>query len=174
MKKRQIKTAKGVSNKEIKVIAELEFIEKRYFKRKDIVHLFNNKKEMINAIYTLAKKGRIVRLNKDKYYLVPVKARLGRWTDEPFVVIDETMDGKDYFIGGWGAANYWRLTDQIPFRYDVYTTRRQGKNKILGTEITFHRTSKNKIKKAVVKNINNHNFLILNKQEMKKWMKSRK
>jgi len=171
--KNQAKTAKGISNKEVKIIAELEFNEKRYFKRSDIKYLFKNKKEMINTIYRLVKKHRIVRLNKDKYYLVPIKARIGMWTDDPFVIIDETMEGKDYFIGGWGAANYWRLTDQVPFRYDIYTTRRQGRYKILGVTIVFHRTTKSNLKKAVVKKINNHNFYILNKQEMKKWMKLR-
>lgn len=171
MRRKEINTAKGVSNKEMKVIAELEFNEKRYFVRKDIKHLFKNNKEMTNSIYRLVKKGRVVRLNKDKYYLVPVKARLGRWTDEPFIVIDETMNGKDYFIGGWASANYWRLTDQIPFRYDVYTTRRQGEYNILGIKIIFHRTSRKKIKKAVIRSIKNHNFSILNRMEMKKWMK---
>lgn len=166
-------TLKGISHKEIKIIAELEFHEKRYFRREDIKHLFKNKKEMTNVIYNLVKKGRFVRLNKNKYFLVPMKARMGKGTDEPFIIIDEALDGKDYFIGGWGAANYWRLTDQIPFRYDVYTTRRQGTYEILGVKIIFHRTTKERIKKAVVKQLNNHSFYIMSKKEMKKWIKLR-
>ena len=47
---------KGISPKEIKIISELEFNEKKYFKKEDIQHLFKNKKEMTNAIYNLAKK----------------------------------------------------------------------------------------------------------------------
>ena len=60
---------KGISHKEIKIISELEFNEKRYFRREDIQHLFKNKREMTNAIYNLAKKERIVALNKNKYFL---------------------------------------------------------------------------------------------------------
>ena len=164
---------KGISHKEIKIISELEFNEKRYFRREDIQHLFKNKREMTNAIYNLAKKRRIVTLNKNKYFLVPIKARLGEWTDEPFIIIDETLNGKDYFIGGWAAANYYKLTDQIPFKYDVYTTRRQGEYNILGVKIIFHRTTKEKIKKATINQLNNHSFYIMNKKEMKKWMKLR-
>ena len=168
-----INEVKGISQKEIKIIAELEFHEKRYFKREDIEKFFKNTKEIANTIYNLTKKDRIVRLSKNKYFLVPIKARLGKWTDEPFIIIDEVLDGIDYFIGGWAAANYWRLTDQIPFKYDVYTTRRQGEYNLLGVKIIFHRTTKEKIKKAIVKIINSHQFRIMNRREMKKWMKSR-
>jgi len=171
--KEQNAEVKGISSKEIKIIAELEFNEKKYFRREDIQHLFKNKKEMTNAIYNLAKKERIVALNRNKYFLVPIKARLGKWTDEPFTIIDEVMDGKDYFIGGWAAANYYRLTDQIPFKYDVYTTRRQGEYNILGVKIIFHRTTKERIKKAVIKQLNKNSFYIMDKKEMKKWMKLR-
>ena len=171
--KEQNIVVKGISPKEIKIISELEFNEKKYFKREDIQHLFKNKKEMTNAIYNLAKKERIVALNKNKYFLVPIKARLGKWTDEPFIIIDEVMNGQGYFIGGWAVANHYRITDQIPFKYDVYTTKRQGKYNILGVKIIFHRTTKERIKNAVIEKLNNHSFSIMNKKEMKKWMKLR-
>lgn len=165
---------KGLSNKDIKIVSELEFNKKYYFKREDIVKFFKNKKEMINTLFSLNKKGRIVKLNKNKYFLVPIKARIGRWTDEPFIIIDETMEGKDYFIGGYGAANYWRLTDQIPFKYEVYTIRRQGKYRLLGVDIIFHRTTKERIKKtSCEQRINGHLFKILNKAESRKWIKLR-
>ena len=165
---------RGISNKEIKIISDLEFREKKYFTREDIAEHFKNNKEMINTIYSLVKKDRVVRLSKNKYFLVPIKARIGKWSDEPFIIIDETLDGKDYFIGGWSAANYWRLTDQIPFRYDVYTTRRQGKYKILGVEIFFHRATKENINKnSCEREINIHKFRILNKRGSRKWMKLR-
>ena len=165
---------RGLSAKEMKIVSNLEFSEKYYFTREDIEAYVTHKREMINTIYALVKKGRVVRLNKNKYFLVPIKARLGKWTDEPFVIIDETLNGKDYYVGGWAAANYWRLTDQIPFRYDVYTTRRQGRYNLLGVEIIFHRTTKeNMIKKSCEKEINKHKFKILNKKESKRWMSLR-
>lgn len=164
---------KGLSNKEIQIVSDLEFREKYYFTREDIIKHFKHKKEMINILYSLVKKGRITRLNKNKYFLVPVKARIGKWTDDPFTIIDETLNGKDYYIGGWVAANYWRFTDQIPFRYDVYTTRRQGTYTLLGVKIIFHRTTKNNLKKAIKQETRDHSFFILNKKEAKQWMKLR-
>jgi len=78
---------KGLSEKEIKIVSDLEFKRKYYFSRGDIKNHFKNKKEMTNTIYNLIKKGRFVRFNKDKYFLVPIKARLNKWTDEPFIII---------------------------------------------------------------------------------------
>ena len=165
---------KGLSKREVEIIAWLEFNKKYFFTIKDIEHFLKNKTQRYNIIKNLIYKKRILKLNKEKYYLVPIKAKLGKWIEEPFVVIDEIMNGKDYYIGGWGAANYWRLTDQIPFRFDVYTTRRQGKLNVLNTEITFHRSTKESMnKKAIVKKIQKHEFSILNKRESKGWMKSR-
>lgn len=165
---------RGLSNKDIKIVSELEFNKKYYFKRENIAKFFKNKKEMINTLFSLNKKGRIVKLNKNKYFLVPIKARIGRWTDEPFIIIDETMEGKDYFIGGYGAANYWGLTDQIPFKYEVYTIRRQGKYNLLGVDIIFRRTTKERIRKVSCERIiNGHPFKILNKAESRKWIKLR-
>jgi predicted transcriptional regulator of viral defense system len=164
---------KGLSSQEMKLASELEFKGNYYFTRKDIAPLFENEKQITNALYGLKKKERIIKLNRSKYYFIPIKARSGKWIDDIPIAIDEILDGQDYFIGGWFASNSWRLTDQIPFQADVYTTRRQGKVKIFNMRIIFHRTSKRNLKKAIVQKIQNHNFFILNKKEAGEWMKSR-
>ena len=172
--KKNVIELKGLSKKEVEIIAWLEFNKKYFFSIEEIKQFFKNKTQRYNIIKNLLKKKRILKLNKTKYYLVPIKAKSGSWAEDPFIVIDESMNGKDYYIGGWGAANYWMLTDQIPFRYDIFTTRRQGKMKVLNTEIIFHRTTKNNIKKkAIIQKIQNHEFRIINKKESKKWMKLR-
>ena len=164
---------KGLSKKEMEIIAWLEFYQKYFFSIEEIRSFFKNKMQRYNTIKNLIKKKRIVKLNKSKYYLIPIKAKSGGWSENAFIIADEIMDGKDYFIGGWSAANYLGLTDQMPFWIEVYTTRRQGKKKILNTGFIFKRTTHKKIKKAIIKKINKHAFKIMNKREMKKWMKSR-
>jgi len=164
---------KGLSKKEMEIVSWLEFHERYFFTSTDIDRFAENRTQRYNVIKNLAKKGRIARLNRAKYYLVPVRARSGRWSENPFIIADEACDGKDYFIGGWAAANYWKLTDQIPMRIDVYTTRRQGNLNVLNAKITFHRTSKRRLGKAVVKRVQGHSFRMLSRKEAKKWMKSR-
>ena len=165
---------KGLSKTEMQVVANLEFSGKYYFSRENIANLFKNKRQMTNILYTLRKKGRIHALNKNKYFLVPVKARTGKWVDNPLIIADEMLDGKGYYVGGWYAVSYWRLTDQIPFQVDIHTTKRQGKVTIMNTRFVFHRTTKKNLRKAVLQKIENHQFLILDKEQTKKWMTSKR
>jgi predicted transcriptional regulator of viral defense system len=164
---------KALSKNEVTVIAWLEFYEKYFFTIGDIKQFFKNKRQRYNLIQRLLAKKRIIKLNREKYYLIPIKARTGKWVEDPFVLADEIFNGSNYFIGGWSAANYWRLTNQIPFWTEVYTTKRQGKREILNTKFIFRRTTKEKTKKVVISKMNKHTFRILNKRETKKWMKLR-
>ena len=164
----------GLSKKELEIVAYLEFEKTYFFTRKDISRFFSSYNQTRHTLHKLIKKGRIISLNRNKYYLVPIKAKSGKWSEDSFLIVDEVMNGKDYFIGGWAAANYWRLTDQIPMKIEVYTTKRNGTKKYLSTAIIFRRTTKERIKKVAVTNeTSNHQFKILNKEESKKWLKSR-
>jgi hypothetical protein len=82
-------------------------------------------------------------------------------------------NGKEYYINGWASANYWHLTDQIPSVYDVYTPNKQGTKIILNTRITFHRIRKIDASKVTTKKIAEHTFIILNKNNSAKWIKSK-
>lgn len=165
---------KNLSKKEIEVISDLEFKKKYYFTKEDIKKHFDKKEQITKLIYHLKRKERIIKLNKNKYFLVPIKARTGKWTDNPYIIADEIFNGEDYFVGGWAAANYWKLTDQIPMQYDIWTTKRQGKTKILGVRFVFHRTTQKRIEEASSQKVENHTFRILNKEKTKKWIKLRK
>ncbi|MEK6892645.1 MAG: hypothetical protein AABX07_00410 [Nanoarchaeota archaeon] len=164
---------KGLSSKETTIIAWLESYEKYFFTIEDVKHFFKNKKQQYNYIQRLLQKKRIVKINKEKYYLIPIKARSGGWAEDPFILADEIMNSKDYYIGGFSAANHYHLTDQIPFWIEVYTTKKYGRKKIFNTGFIFRRTTPERIKKAVIRKVNKHPFRIMNKREMKKWMKLR-
>ena len=165
---------KGLSKKEIELIASLEFDEKYFFTSADVDLFAKNKIQRYNLIKNLLKKKRIIKLNRTKYILIPIKAKGDYWSEDGFILADEMCDGKNYVIGGYAAANYWRLSDQIPFQVDVYTTRRQGKKKIMNTRIVFHRTTAKKVKSAEIKTIQKHACRIMSKEETKKWMRSLK
>ena len=96
----------SLSKKEIVVISDLEFRRKYYFRKEDIKKHFDNPVQITKIIYHLRRKKRIVKLNQNKYYLIPIKARTGKWTEHPYLVADEIFEGENYFIGGWAAANY--------------------------------------------------------------------
>jgi len=164
---------KSLSAQEVRIISDLEFKQKYYFTRDDIKDFFENQSKLNYTIHRLITKKRIVKLNRNKYYLVPIKARTGKWTDDSFIIADEIFNGKDYYIGGWAAANYWRLTDQIPMKIEVYTNKRNGTMKILSNTFIFRKTTPRRIKNAVTEKTNTHTFRILSKKEAKEWMKLR-
>lgn len=164
----------GLSKKEIEIISWFEFHQKYFFNSHDIEKFSKNKTQRYNTIKNLLKKKRIVKLNRNKYYLIPIKAKSGSWTLHPFIIADEACNSKNYFIGRWAAANYWKLTDQIPMQIDVFTTKRQGVMKILNTRVVFHRTTAKRIQNSIMKKIGEHIFRIENKQNSRTWLKSRK
>jgi predicted transcriptional regulator of viral defense system len=163
----------GLSSKEMQVMAELEFDGRYFFTREDIRHHFTSDSSMRHTIHKLLKKKRIISLNKNKYYMVPIKAKTGKWAEDEFILADEVMDGKDYFIGGWAAANYWHLTEQVPVKTEVFSLKRYGKKTILNTPFIFRKTTAKRLKQAVTKDINGHPFRILNAAESKRWLSKR-
>jgi predicted transcriptional regulator of viral defense system len=164
----------GISRKEMEVIANLEFDQRYFFTRQDIARFFKTKQRISDFIFGLKKKGRIIKINREKYYLIPIKARSGGWSEHPFIVADEICNSKDYVIGGWAAAKYWRLTEQIPAQMDIYTTKRQGTYRIMNTRFVFHRTTVRKISNGILKEIENHPFRIISKKETEQWHNLRK
>jgi predicted transcriptional regulator of viral defense system len=164
---------KSLSKKEIEVIAELEFNQRYYFTRDEIKHHFETESKLRYSIHRLLMKKRIIGMNKNKYYLIPIKAKSGRWSDDPFIIADEMFNGKDYYIGGWSAANYWRLTEQIPMKIEVFTKKRNGRETILSTDFIFRKTTQKRIDNAARGKIRDHPFRILDKKDTKKWLRSK-
>lgn len=164
---------KGISKTEIKLISKLEFEKKQFFTTEDIEEVARDKTQRYNIIKNLLKKDRIEKLNKTKYYLIPIKAQYSSWAEWSFIVADEAMNGKDYCIGGWAAAHYWGLTEQVPAKIEVYSTKRQGQQTIVNTPLIFRRTTRKRLKKTTTRTIKGHTFKILNKEETKRWLSKR-
>jgi predicted transcriptional regulator of viral defense system len=159
---------KGLSAKEIKVVSYLELEKKRFFTRNDIKKFFKNKNELNVYIHKLKKKKRIIKINKNKYYLIPIQAYKGKWSEHPFILIDEICNSKGYCIGGKSAAHYWGFIEQIPIEIEVFSRTRQGKKKLFGFNIIFRRVRR--LPKYIKRKIKDHDFLIAAKDECKRWI----
>lgn len=160
---------KGLSEKELKFISKLELKGKYFFTRKEIKNNFTSTNEMNVYLYRLKNKGRIIKLNKKKYFLIPIRAVNNKWSEHPFILIDEIMEGKEYCIVGKAAAYYWKLTDQIPREYEVYNTKKHKAIIIFHAKINFKKRRKINIPKSTEKTIYGHKFLIATKKEAKEW-----
>ena len=160
---------RGLSEKELKLISELELNQKYFFKLSDVTKYFKNENERNVYIYRLKKKGRILKLNKNKYLLMPIKAIGNNWSEHPFILIDEIMNSKNYCIVGTASLNYWHLTDQIPQVFEVWNNRTHKKINILNTLISFKKHKLKDIPKNEKRQIYNHQFIIATKEESKRW-----
>ncbi len=159
---------KSHSKREIEVISFLELEGKRFFTRIDIRKFFKSRRSFAFAMHKLKSKKRVVKINKEKYYLIPIQAFRGKWSEHPFIIIDEIFSGKNYFIGGKAAAHYWGLIEQIPTEIDAYSTTRQGKKKFFDAVINFKRVRK--LGKYVERKVKNHKFNIATKEMSRKWI----
>ncbi len=161
---------KSLSEKELAFISKLELESRYFFTRNDIKGNFTSSNEMNVYLYRLKAKGRVIKLNKTKYFLVPIKAVGNKWSEHPFIVIDEIMNGKESCIVGKAAANYWKLIDQIPFEFEVYNTRKHGMVNIFHSRLNFKKRRAVNIPKSILKKVHNHSFIIATKKESKKWI----
>src|SRR3989344_3166200 len=158
---------KSLSEKELSFISRMELKEKYFFIREEIKDYFTSDNEMNVYLHRLKRKERIIKLNKAKYFLIPVKAVGGKWSEHPYILIDEIMNGRDYCIVGKAAAHYWKWIEQIPVEYEVYTTKKQGIVDIFHTRLHFRR--RRKIPQGVIKTVFGHPFIIATKQGSERW-----
>ncbi len=157
----------GLSGKEIEMVSYLELEGKRFFTRSDIKKFFKGQNEMGVYIHRLVRKGRVVKINRGKYYLVPIQAYQGKWSEHPFIIADEIFDGKRYCIGGKSAAHYWGYIEQIPAETEVFSTAKQGKREFFGFSIRIRRVRK--LPESVRIEIQGHGVMIATKEESGKW-----
>ncbi len=160
----------SLSQKELGFISKLELEEKYFFTRDEIRATFTSDNEMNVYLHRLRKKGRIVKLNQSKYFLIPVKAVGSKWSEHPFILVDEIMNGTDYCIVGKAAAHYWKLIDQIPFEIEVYSTKKHGIVEMFRVRLNFKRRRVKNFPKHVERKVHGHRCIIATKKEAHQWI----
>jgi predicted transcriptional regulator of viral defense system len=82
-----------------------------------------------HILMNLASKGRLQRIEKGKYLLIPEVAGIeGFWAEEPWVIVPHLV--KEYYVGFWTAMNFWGMTEQIPYTVFVATTKQKKKSSL--------------------------------------------
>ena len=110
---------------ELKLVLDLEKEEKRVFNTKDAYRILGTSRDSVNtALYRLRKKGRIQKIERGKYLLVPARSGYeGRWTEMPFLIAHHLAE--PYYIGFASALNHWNMTEQVPDSTYIVTTKRK-------------------------------------------------
>lgn len=95
----------------------------------------------------LVRKGWLARVRRGLYLVLPLEAEPGRpvTPDDPWVLAREAFS--PCYIGGWSAAEYWGLTEQL-FRSTLVVTSaniRTRSVELLGQEFRLFRVPKSRI-----------------------------
>lgn len=152
---------------ELKLLFTLEKEGKSVFKTDDAYRIIDSSRDSVNtALYRLRKKGRIEKIERGKYLLIPAKSGIeGAWAEMPFLIASELA--APYYIGFWSALNYWGMTEQVPSVTFVVTTKRKKRKKLVYGPITFEfiTLSKKKFFGMVEEKIEGGTFNISSKEK---------
>jgi predicted transcriptional regulator of viral defense system len=104
----------NLSKDELYLISRAEFERQKLITSAFADRLFDNPKRTADILDTLARKGRLLQLQRGKYLLVPIKAPNQQWAPNEFMVAALWMGDTPYYIGYFTMYNYWGFTEQIP------------------------------------------------------------
>ena len=103
---------------------EKYIIGKHFIIVKEILKNFKGNKDSLKiALHRLEQKGKIERIEKGKYLIIPLGAEKGKYTLHEFVIGSTLIE--PYSIAYWSALNHYGLTEQIPTTVFLQTTARK-------------------------------------------------
>lgn len=123
---------KNLSKDELYLISRAEFEKQKLITTQFVQKLFPDKNKASRVLFFLTKKGRLLKIEKGKYVLVPLKAPNQQWMPNEFILASLWMGNAPYYIGYFTMYNYWGFTEQIPRTIFVLNTVKSRKTVIQG------------------------------------------
>jgi len=123
---------KNLSKDELYLISRAEFEKQKLITTSFAQKLFPDKNKASRVLSFLTKKGRLLKIEKGKYVLVPIKAPNQQWMPNEFILASLWMGNAPYYIGYFTMYNYWGFTEQIPRTIFVLNTAKSRKTVIQG------------------------------------------
>lgn len=123
---------KNLSKDELYLISRAEYEKQKLITTEFVQKLFPDKNKASRVLVFLTQKGRLIRIEKGKYVLVPIKAPNQQWMPNEFIVASLWMGDIPYYIGYFTMYNYWGFTDQVPRTVFVLNTGKSSKKDING------------------------------------------
>jgi predicted transcriptional regulator of viral defense system len=128
-------------NRLLLTLAEKEISVFSFDEAKRILQTSNQ--SVRHVLMDLTRKGRLQRIQRGRYLLVPERAGMELyWAESPWVIVPHLIDV--YYVGFWTAMNYWGMTEQIPYTVFVATTKRKCDLKFGNQRYEFVTLSKKK------------------------------
>jgi len=137
------RTLRGISKIHRELLSRLHRAFTRPFSTTEAAEELNLPRRRANRLLAhWASRGWLSRIRKGVYITVPLDAvNPGEWRGDPWVIASTLFS--PCYIGGWSAAEYWGLTEQIFADIIVFTEsgERNRRQMIKGTMFILARTS---------------------------------
>ena len=124
-----------LSKDAVYLLSRTEFEKQKVITTDYSVKILGNYLKAIRLLDRLAKKNRLIQLNRGKYLVVPLRAPNQSWMPHEFVIASLWMGETPYYIGYSSIYNYWGFTEQIPQKVTILNIDKNRARKI--KKITF-------------------------------------
>jgi len=115
---------------ELYLISRAEYEKQKLITTAFAHKLFPQSQIAAAVLDSLCRKGRLIKLQRGKYILVPIKAPNQQWMPNEFVVASLWMGTIPYYVGYFVMYHYWGYTDQVPQTVHILNTRHNAETKI--------------------------------------------
>lgn len=105
---------KNISKDELYLISRSNYEKQKLITTRFVQKLFPDKNKASRVLSSLIRKGRLLRIEKGKYFLVPIDAPNQEWAPNEYVAASLWMGDAPYYVGYFSMYNYWGFTEQIP------------------------------------------------------------
>ena len=123
---------RNLSKEEVYLISRAEYEKQKLITTAYVRGLYVGRNKASKIIASLLKKKRLIRIEKGKYLIVPIKAPNQQWTPNEFVAAALWMGSTPYYIGYFTMYNYWGFTEQVPQTVYVLNTKKFSRRIIGG------------------------------------------
>ena len=113
---------KGLSKDEIYLISRAEYEKQRSVRGEYARKVFGSARKASNVLDRLKRKGRLIQIERGKYFIVPIKSPNQQWSPNEFVTAKYWMGNTPYYLGYFSMYNYWGFTEQVPQTVFVLNT----------------------------------------------------
>jgi len=136
---------KNLGLKGAKLITELTRSQKRVFSFQEAVEaLGGDILEAKNLLHNFIRKGWIRRIERGKYYLVPLEVDSSRaYVESSFSIASKLI--KPYYLGFWTMLNYYGFTEQLSNTIFIASTKKKKPLSFSGVTYRFIRVTPQKM-----------------------------
>lgn len=116
-----------------------------FFLLEEAVQFWKSRKITYDILWRLEKKGWIERIERGKYFIIPLEAGPQRkWSADSYIIASFIV--KPAAIAYWTALRHWNWTEQIPLVVYVQTTKRKSRthHTVFGVEYEIITVSEKK------------------------------